>query len=96
MGACAIETTITANKENYKDRFRQLVEHEAYLYGHAGYTGSFAEKSSIRIIPPPVGQDYWESRDAQDHYIHMAEKWGSAFGYRLDENTLFIGAWTSE
>ena len=35
-------------------QFEKIVEECKYEHGHRGYTGTFAEKSKIEILPPPL------------------------------------------
>lgn len=95
MGAAYITAELKANKDTYKRKFLDLVENEAYLYGHGGYSGTFAEKHQIKIVQPPPGQQFWNRDDADEYASEEAEKWGPALGFWLDENTLFVGAWAS-
>lgn len=55
MGADWQETEIHCT--DLTKGFSDLVESAAYDYGHAGYTGSFAEKSSVQCVPVPPDID---------------------------------------
>lgn len=80
-----------------KEAFRSAVDQAAYDYGHAGYTGTIAEKHDFTIIKVPEG---WEPRKYADHLINVGDpriddKWGPAGCIQLGpEEFLFFG-WAS-
>ena len=63
-----------------KEAFNSLVEQAQYDYGHAGYTGTIAEKHEFTRIPLP------ENKDPEDYAEELMEnrdervddKWGPA------------------
>ena len=70
-----------------KEAFIKARDEAAYDYGHAGYTGTIAEKGSFVMIKVPKGkdpQDYaQELVDKCDHRID--NKWGPAGCILLEE-----------
>lgn len=50
MGAHTFYTR--SSGEDAKSAFQNAVEDAQYRYGHAGYTGTIAEKTSFTEIPP--------------------------------------------
>lgn len=82
MGADLFITRVTGYSA--QEAFNAAVEQAAYDHGHAGYTGTIAEKSSFVMIPFPSGdqrtisvKDEVEKLiDAQDPRID--DKWGPA------------------
>ncbi len=63
-----------------EEAFRLLVEEAKYNHGHAGYTGTIAEKRSFRMERPRCDETPREcvTRCAKDvdHWSH--DKWGPA------------------
>ncbi len=53
MGAEQFE--VEANGKDMKEAFQFAVDTAFYDYGHAGYTGTIAEKSDAYLIPTPAG-----------------------------------------
>ena len=79
--------------------FTEIIEEDAHLFGHGGYTGSFAEKDSedIEIVTDLGGEpkDAWTESEAREHAMNNADKDGPALAYLLDTGNWFIGAWCS-
>lgn len=103
MGATTFETFIAAG-EDVREAFRDAVEQAAYDYGHAGYTGTIAEKHSYVIIqsePMPyedAADLAWDLIRRDDPRI--SDKWGPAGAIRTVTSSgtrgwLFFG-WASE
>ena len=101
MGATTFFNTGFGNSA--KEVFDVLVSNARYDYGHGGYTGTIAEKSSFTMISLPKGTNpmyFAESLiDARD--IRVDDKWGPAGCIEcpsVDKNNktyLFFG-WASE
>jgi hypothetical protein len=77
--------------------FKNARDEALHDYGHAGYTGSLAEKTDFVLIPLPAGKEpriYAEELiDAGDERID--DKWGPAGCIALgDDKYLFFG-WAS-
>lgn len=67
-----------------------MCDQARYDYGHAGYSGSFAEKHDIEFIK----QKFATIQQAEEYIDEHAEKWGAALIARTDEGYCF-GAWCS-
>lgn len=96
MGASVFMTE--SNGKTARDAFNAAVQEAAYNYGHAGYTGTIAEKESFVMIPsPPEGQsleDYmWELIDQSDDRID--DKWGPAGCIQLSPEAYMFFGWAS-
>lgn len=95
MGANSFETR--ARGKTAQDAFRTAVEQARYDHGHAGYTGTIAEKHSFAMIPVPPGEDAQTiaRRLIDDDDRRVCDKWGPAGCVRLGpEEWLFFG-WAS-
>ena len=79
-----------------EDSFFRAREAAAWEYGHAGYTGSLAEKDDFIMIDVPKGRDPEEYAneliDNGDPRIDA--KWGPAGCIRFKKGFLFFG-WAS-
>lgn len=94
MGSCYEEQVIEAeNVDELKDRFNEICQKEAYLHGHAGYSGTFAEKrhyGMVVIEEEPIGRE-----EAEDHALDSALKWQPAQAYNLGDGRWYVGGWCS-
>lgn len=73
-----------------KDAFLEAVEIAAYNYGHAGYTGTIAEKNSVVDIPIPADfepdeepmkrAEHWAYKIINEEDRRIDDKWGPAGG----------------
>lgn len=76
--------------EKLEEWFRGVRDQALYDYGHAGYTGSFAEASGIeRSI-----KSFDSKEDAGKWLQENAEKWGPALAVKVPGGWL-VGAWCS-
>jgi hypothetical protein len=87
----------TANGKTAKEAFRKAVEQAQFDYGHAGYTGSIAEKSEFVMIDVPAGKNaYDHAHDLiDDGDPRIDDKWGPAGCIKLDDNTWYFFGWAS-
>lgn len=84
--------TIKCSRSDVLDTFLELVRQCQYDYGHAGYSGTFAEKQGgVKIIPVPAGQEFWTEDGAEMHCNEENDKWGPAFAYEIAPDTWYIG-----
>ena len=95
MGANTFETA--ARGQTAPAAFEAAREQAFSDHGHAGYTGTLAEKHDFTVIPVPEGQDPREFArsliDADD--VRVSDKWGPAGCIKLSpEDWLFFG-WAS-
>ena len=68
-----------------------------YDYGHAGYTGTLAEKSSFVEIDCPEGvtpEDYGEQL-IDDNDPRIDDKWGPAGCIKVEEGKYYFFGWAS-
>jgi len=93
------QTVFTARGvgDTIAEAFNNAVEYARYQYGHAGYTGTIAEKTSFVIIPLPEGRSAesyaYELLDNSDERIN--DKWGPAGAIKSDENEWLFFGWAS-
>jgi hypothetical protein len=92
MGAEYCSDIIDSNvtKEELSKKFLELKEKDEYNYGHAGYTGSFAEKEDIDIIDEVMTLEKAEAYTQDNN-----DKWGNAFVIKLVDGRWYIGGWCS-
>lgn len=80
--------------------FDEACEEARYWYGHAGYTGTIAEKEDYLLIDHPrEGMTDKEIREYAEQLIsdsdpRIDDKWGPAGCLKLSEGFLFFG-WAS-
>jgi hypothetical protein len=86
-----------AHGTDARKAFEQAVEDALYDHGHAGYTGTIAEKDRFTLIPLPEGaKPYQEARrmiDEDDERI--SDKWGPAGGFELRPGSYLFFGWAS-
>ena len=90
MGADFFEAEVEGIEDAYT-AFRQAVEKAQYDHGHAGYTGTIAEKDDFTILydVPAIA--------ASDPYRYLVDdariqdKWGPAGAVKTDTGWLFVG-----
>jgi hypothetical protein len=85
------------NGKNAQEAFNNAVNQALYDYGHAGYTGTIAEKNSFVVIDVPEGM---EPRDYAHHLIDKSDpriddKWGDAGCFDLGNGEYFFFGWAS-
>ena len=95
MGAEVFFTS--ANGKTAKEAFNSAVEQAQYDYGHAGYTGSIAEKISFVVIPLPEGKNAGEYADylIDNCDKRVDDKWGPAGCIKTGENEYLFFGWAS-
>jgi hypothetical protein len=91
MGAefCFVQLTAT-DDATARVEAEAICDEARYDYGHAGYSGSFAEKSDFEFVK----QKFATIDQAEDYINEHAEKWGEALIARTDEGYC-LGAWCS-
>lgn len=97
MGAQTFEQE--ASGANVREAFNNAVEAATYDYGHAGYTGTIAEKQEFVEIDLPDGENPYDfaNRLINDGDPRVDDKWGAAGAVKiphLDNTWLFFG-WAS-
>ncbi len=89
----------TAKGKTAEEAFRAAKGQAYYDYGHAGYTGTIAEKESFVLITPPKewellpGRYATELIDEGDERI--CDKWGPAGCVKIGEDTWLFFGWAS-
>ncbi len=82
-----------------RNAFHNAVESAAYDHGHAGYSGTIAEKQEFTEIDLPEGQDPYgfSQKLIDDGDPRIDDKWGPAGAVKVpdkDNTWLFFG-WAS-
>ncbi len=90
---------VRSNGVTAKEAFDAAVEKALCDHGHAGYSGSIAEKTEFIMFEPPDGESaavYAESlEDPEDIDPRIEDKWGPCGALDLgDSEVLFVG-WAS-
>ena len=96
MGATTFMTK--ARGKSPAAAFNEAVERALYLHGHAGYTGTIAEKYEFTVItPPPDGTTAEQyARDLLDEGDpRIDDKWGPAGCIKIDADTYLFFGWAS-
>lgn len=81
-----------------KEAFQSARQQAQYEYGHAGYTGTIAEKDSFVLIEAPAGVDahvYAETLMLNDD-ARINDKWGPAGCIKAGENEYLFFGWASD
>jgi len=84
MGAC--EFMCTASGQSVQKAFNAAVEQAQYDYGHAGYTGTIAEKDCFVSIEVPEGEkpERFANQLLEDCDPRIDDKWGPAGAVQLE------------
>ena len=77
-------------RDELQAKYRDIVAHCQWESGHGGYSGTFAEKPELRIMPGT-----WGLEDARRNCQDENDKWGPSFAYQLDIGGWYIGGWCS-
>ncbi len=96
MGAERDSETVEAQTvAEVEVKFEEIREQRAYDFGHAGYTGSFAEKSEgVTILPVPNKLAFW-TIDALEEQADDLGKWGPAIAGKIDAEHYYIVGYCS-
>lgn len=97
MGADTFECT--ARGEGAKEAFNNAVQQAQYDYGHAGYTGTIAEKPGYEMVslePMSVAAaGELASRLIREADPRIDDKWGPAGCIPLEDGSFFFFGWAS-
>ncbi len=96
MGSSYCGTVLGALENGLDRRYAQLVRDCQYECGHGGYTGTFAEKHAVRVIPPPQGKPSWDRQEAHQHCQDNNDKWDASYAYWLGQDRWYVGGWCSD
>jgi len=95
MGAQVFTTT--AKGSDARNAFINAVRQAQYECGHAGYTGTIAEKHGFTVIPLKEGREPYgyagELIDDCDPRVN--DKWGPAGCFELEEGRYLFFGWAS-
>jgi hypothetical protein len=80
-----------------REAFDNAVQQAQYDFGHAGYTGSMAEKSDYVLIPVPDGKDPVEFAHDLIAYDdeRISDKWGPAGCVEIAKGEYIFVGWAS-
>jgi hypothetical protein len=102
MGAEKFRTSAAAKSAN--EAFDLVKAQAKYDYGHAGYTGTIAEKPGFRIFEPPEGMTPREfihaiesDKIADDEKVmeFYDDKWAPAVCVQVEEDLWTFLGWAS-
>ena len=87
MGAEQFKTV--AHGATVKEAFDYAVNEAQYDYGHAGYTGTIAEKDEYTVISDTAGKSRDEANELADKLLRdsderIDDKWGPAGAIRFN------------
>jgi hypothetical protein len=88
MGACDYSVLWYGKADDVNDAFRQAVKEAKYEHGHGGYTGSIAEKHSVKLLTPPCEYGTPEFNTWKNARIDADDKWGPALAVELTGDAL--------
>lgn len=92
MGAAEFAVRVRGKTAN--EAFISVVENAQWQYGHGGYTGTIAEKSSFVLLHPPGGENprTFAERLLREDDPRVSDKWGPAGCVKTGpEEWLFFG-----
>lgn len=88
--------------------FDAAVSRAQYDHGHAGYTGTIAEKYEFQMVPPPANLADMNMREVEDYIYGLFrfdnepkdrpfwdDKWGPAAGMKVGEEDYYFFGWAS-
>jgi hypothetical protein len=95
MGAC--DFRVRSKGKTAREAFQAAVQQAQYDYGHAGYTGTIAEKDRFTEVPiPPEFKDrpgdFVRKLEEEDRF---SDKWGPAGCVRVAEGEYVFFGWAS-
>lgn len=99
MGAQAFDNVVKGCK-TAKEAFNRAVEEAQYDHGHAGYTGTIAEKDTFVVIREPKCASAKEGLELAEKLIEegddrVDDKWGPAGCIPCDDGTFVFFGWAS-
>lgn len=80
----AINFMTIARGKDASEAFNNAVEDAQYEYGHRGYTGTIAEKSSYTLVVPREGETPQQCLDRHVEKNTFFDKWGPAGCVQLE------------
>lgn len=92
------ETFCTKAKgKTAKEAFQSAVDDARYNHGHAGYTGTIAEKNDYTMIPLPAGAIPKEEANRLINACdpRIDDKWGPAGCFDVGNGEFYFFGWAS-
>jgi len=86
MGAEDFEHYVET-EQSLEDTFNDLVEQALYDHGHAGYSGTIAEKPAVRLYPTTMTLDQAAQFIAGGSWWDNHDKWGEAEAIAVTEGS---------
>lgn len=95
MGACDFWTI--AEGASAQAAFEAAQRRARHDHGHAGYTGTIAEKSSFTLLTPPDGEDAsaFARRLLDEGDPRVDDKWGPAGCVKTADGAFLFFGWAS-
>mgnify|MGYP001585615403 CR=1 FL=1 len=80
-----------------QEAFQSAVEKARWDYGHAGYTGTIAEKSEFTMIPLPDDKnaDSYAEELIREDDARIGDKWGPAGCIQSGPESFVFFGWAS-
>lgn len=87
----------TASGKTAREAFDNAVREALYNYGHAGYTGTIAEKQDYVVIgvPQEVSAEDYALKLVDESDGRVDDKWGPAGCINLGEGCFLFFGWAS-
>jgi hypothetical protein len=95
VGVGADWFVIHGEGETAKEAFNNAREQALYDYGHRGYTGSLAEKTSFREVFPRDGETWDQCVRRHDEAGTFDDKWGPAGAVKVTDGVWCFFGWAS-
>lgn len=88
---------MVAEGKTAKQAFEAAVADAKHDYGHAGYTGTIAEKRTFVLVTPPAGADprAYANKLIDDGDRRIDDKWGPAGVIALGDGKWLFFGWAS-
>ena len=89
--------SVRSEGKTAQEAFNSAVSQAQYDYGHRGYSGSIAEKSSFCMIDLPIGKspDEYSDELIDTGDARIDDKWGDAGCFDLGDGTYYFFGWAS-
>ena len=93
----AVDFYTEARGKTAQEAFNKAIDQARYDHGHAGYTGSIAEKHAFVIIQVPAGSDphHYAGRLIDQADPRIRDKWGPAGCISLGDGRWLFFGWAS-
>lgn len=85
------ETLMGKTAEEVRKEGLEVIDQAAWDYGHAGYTGSFAEAQGVELRP----EKFPTAEAAEEWLSENCQKWEAALIVQVIDGPYVMGAWCS-